>query len=46
LIDPAPPVITTAAPPASRSRERERRRTRKFATDGETRSTTLITARE
>ena len=39
-------VSTTAAPPASRTRERERRRTRKFATDGDTRSTTLITARE
>jgi hypothetical protein len=39
-------VITTAAPPASRTRDRERSRTRRFATDGDTRSTTPITARE
>ena len=39
-------VIATAAPPASRIPERERTRTRRFATDGETRSTTSITARE
>jgi hypothetical protein len=37
---------TTAAPPASRIPDRERRRTRRLATDGETRSTTSITDRE